>query len=309
LSAAEAASTRAPARPLEGPSGVLLSAVCYGLNAAPAREASGLGVAGADLAVARNLLLFSGVAGLALAKGVSLRVPRASWPALIGLGVASAGVGVSYMSAVAFVPVGVAVMIFYTYPALIAATTPFVDGRRLSPAALGAFGLATVGVLLTVAASPAGLDWRGLALAALASLSAALQLFCAARAPGGGGLATVFWAQAIMLPIGLALLFVVGYASPADWARAGAPAAMTMALYMAAFALQTRGMKRASAAASSVIYCLEPIVATGFAALWLGERLSGLQYLGAALAIAGVALEIASRGAPTGEATRRSERG
>ena len=65
-SPAQARPPEAPARPLEGPSGVLLSAVCYGLNAAPAREAASLGVAGPDLAAARNVLLFGGVFALAV---------------------------------------------------------------------------------------------------------------------------------------------------------------------------------------------------------------------------------------------------
>lgn len=273
----------------------MLSAICYGLNGAPAREAAAHGVAGHNLTVVRNVVLFLGVGLWAALTRTSLRAPRADWPALAGLGLASVGTGVGYMTALGFVPVGVAVMVFYTYPVIVALATPFVDGKRLSGAAILAFAMALAGVALAVAASPEGLDWRGVALAGIASLSAAVQMFCASRAPGGGGLATVFWAQAIMIPFGLVLLAIFGAASLDAWTRAALPAAMSMGLYVGAYALQMRGMRRTSAAASSVIYCLEPVVAMSFAALWLGERLSGAQYLGAALVVAGIALELATR--------------
>lgn len=228
----------------------------------------------------------------------SLAVPRADRAALFGFGASGALVGVGYLSSVAFIPVGVAVMIFYTYPALVALATPFVDGRRLTGAALVAFLLAALGVFLAVGAAADQLDWRGVALAALASVGAASQLFFGSRAPGGGGLTTLFWSQTAMIPVALVPVAVMGPATGQAWAAAAGPAMLVAALYLGAFGLFTLGMRHASAAQAGVIYCLEPVVAIGAAALWLGERLSAIQYVGAALVVAGVALEIAARAFP-----------
>lgn len=286
------------AQRLTGPVGLVLSAICFGFNAIPTRIAAGAGVRGPDLAAARSALFFAGLVAYALATRASLRVPRGQRLTLLGFGVCGALIGVGYLSAVAFVPVGVAVMIFYTYPVLIALATPFVDGRRLTGAALVAFALAAGGLALAVGTQASGLDWRGVALAGLASVAATAQLFFGARAPGGGGFVTMFWAQAAMLPILLATMLAAGPASGAQWAAAAGPAALVGAFYLGAFLLQVVGMRSTSAAAAGVIYCLEPISAIAAAAVVLGERLSAAQYAGAALVLAGVALEIGSRSFP-----------
>lgn len=281
-----------------GPAALVLSAICFGANAIPARIASGAGVGGADLSAVRSIALFLVLAVYALAARPALAVPRRERPALAGFAVAGALVGMCYLSAVAYIPIGVAAMVFYTYPALIALATPFVDGRRLTGAALVAFLMAAAGVALAVGTQASNLDWRGLALAAMASLAAAAQLFFASRAPGGGGFVTAFWSQVVMIPILVAAALAVGPASPQAWAQTWAAGALVIVLFCGAFVLQVVGMRATSAAAAGVIYCLEPIVAIAGAAAFLGERLSPAQYAGAALVVAGVAIEIFSRSFP-----------
>lgn len=299
----EAISRAAPEPPsplasARGPLGLALSAICFGLNAIPTRLAAEHGLHGPDLSAARSSLFFLVLVVVALATRPRLHVPPRERLGLIGFAIGGALIGVGYLSAVAFVPVGVAVMIFYTYPVLIALATPLIDGRRLSGAALLAFALAACGLALAVATQASALDWRGVALAGLASLAATAQLFFASRAPGGGGFATMFWSQAAMIPILVATMLAVGPASAAAWSAAAAPAALVGTLYLAAFLLQVTGMRTTSAAAAGVIYCLEPVTAIVAAAVLLGERLSVAQYCGAALVLTGVAIEIGSRSLP-----------
>ena len=288
----------APRRLWQGPVGLVLSAVCFGLNAIPTRIASQSGVHGPDLSLARSSVFFTGLLAYALATRAPLHVPRGQRLTLAGFGVCGALIGVGYLSAVAFIPVGVAVMIFYTYPALIALLTPVVDGRRLTGPALVAFALAACGLALAVGAQASGLDWRGVALAGLASLAATGQLFFASRAPGGGGFRTMFWGQAAALPVLAATVLAVGPASPAAWSAAAPQGALVIAFYVGAFLLLVTGMRATSAATAGIIYCLEPITAIAAAAVFLGERLSLAQYAGAALVLAGVAVEVGSRAFP-----------
>lgn len=289
----------APPRLGPGQAAILASAICFGLNVIPARVASEAGVGGADISAVRSVVMFAALVVYALVTRLPLAVPRAERLTLVGFGVCGAMLGVCYLSAVAFVPIGVAAMIFYTYPVLIALATPFVDGRRLTGAALLAFALAAAGLALAVGAQASNLDWRGVALAGMASLSATALLFFGSRAPGGGGVVTMFWSQAVMIPVLAATALVVGPAPPQAWARAPGAAALVALLYMGAFVMQVVGMRTTSAAAAGVIYCLEPIVAIAGAAVFLGERLSAAQYAGAALVIAGVVVEILSRARPS----------
>lgn len=275
---------------------ILLATLFYGLNAAPAREAAGLGVGGADVVALRNLLLLAATGLVAAALRLPLGLPRDGRGALVGLGVASAMVGVGYITAVGYIPVGVAVMIFYTNPLIILLVSPFIDGRRPSATGLAGFGLAFAGLVVAIGPALDGLDPRGLAFAALAALGATAQGFFAARAAGGGGLATVFWAQAVMIPIGVAFSLALGGPAPAAaWSAAATPVAVTIGLYMAAYVLHLRAMRGISPAAAGMIFCLEPVVAIAGAAAWLGERLTTMQYAGAALILAGVGLDMAGR--------------
>lgn len=283
---------------------ILAAALCYGLNAAPAREAAGFGVGGADVVALRHLLLFALVGALAVSAGRSLALPRGGRGALIGLGVTSAMVGAGYITAVGWIPVGVAVMIFYTNPLIVLLVSPFVDGRRPTPAGLAGFALAFAGLAIAIGPALDGLDPRGLAFAAMGALGGAAQGFFAARAAGGGGLVTVFWAQIVMIPLVIAVSLALGGPAPAAaWSAAATPVAVTIGLYMAAYVLHMRAMRAISPAAAGMIFCLEPVVATAGAALWLGERLTATQYAGAALVLAGVTLDVASRS----RASRRAQ--
>ena len=281
----------APARPSTGVAAVMVAAACYGCNIPFARLAGTMGMPGTDLVVLRASLLCAGIALAALLLRFPLAVRQSERRTLLGLALACAVIGPAYLTSVAFVPVGIAVMVFYTYPLIILALSPLLDGTRLTPLRLAIFALAFAGIALAIGPAAGGLDWRGLALAGLASLGATAQFFFGARGPGGGGWATVFWVNVAVLPVSLAASIAFG--GPAGLAAlqaAAVPSAVTTLFFVAGLVLQLRGLRLAGAAASGLIFCLEPVVAIAVAALVLGERLDLFQYLGAALVLAAIAL-------------------
>ena len=97
--------------------------------------------------------------------------------AILALALGGAGVGIGYMSAVAFIPVSVAVVIFFTFPILIVLLSPLVDGGGMRGSLLVLAAIAFTGVALVIGPGIGALDWRGVALAGLASISATLQFF------------------------------------------------------------------------------------------------------------------------------------
>ncbi|RFB75014.1 DMT family transporter [Methylovirgula sp. 4M-Z18] len=295
MSTAEEAAARASASKGKGMALIFGAALCYGTNAPYAREASFGGVRGPDIAALRVFIALALIAAAAWSTRTPLGIARRERAKLIGLGIASALVGICYLSSVAFIPVGVAVMIFYTYPTLVLLLSPLIDGTRLRPLTLVVFALAFAGIALAVGPSFQSLDWRGLTLATLASGAATAQMFFAARAPGGGGLATMFWVQVIILPVALLIAASTGrLPTPAAFAAAWWPSAMTILLYLFGFAFQIRGARLIPAALIGLISCFEPVTATLAAAWLLDERLGLAQYAGSALVIAAVALNILS---------------
>src|SRR4051812_33345908 len=118
------------------------SAACYGFNIVFARIAAFEGVNGPTLIAYRVLLLLGLAVGTAWAMRATLRIPGQERRPLLVMALSGASVGVSYLSSVAFIPVTVAAVIFYTFPVLIVLATPFVDGRRVTVPQLGIAGLA-----------------------------------------------------------------------------------------------------------------------------------------------------------------------
>jgi drug/metabolite transporter (DMT)-like permease len=292
LSADLSASARARSARL-GLTFAVLSAFCYGGNVVGARIVAEIGLSGAVIVAWRTLLMLAALALLAML----LRAPLGIAPGLRGpmvlLGATSAIVGTAYLSSVAFLPVSVAVVIFYTFPILVVLAEPLVMGGRFGLPRLALAAIAFAGVALVVGPSAEGLDWRGVALAGLASLGAAVQFFAARRCASVPTVAKLFWINVIVAPVVTAIVLATG-GFPAFSLAGEAPIAFLVAIgaFFFGFVLQFAALSRISASAAALAFCLEPVAAAGFAALVLGERMAGLQYLGVALVLGAVAANV-----------------
>ena len=280
-------------RKSEGVAILLVAATCFGLNIPFAGLAGRMGLPGPDVVAIRVLFMLL-VAGIYIwQRGMTLHVERADRGKLLALGLASALVSIAYVSSIAFVPVGVAAMVFYTFPLVIMLASPFVEKVRLTALLWLACALAFSGIALAIGPSFSALDWRGLALAFCASLAAASQFFLGARAPGGGGLVMIFWLQLIILPFAVGTSLVLG--GPAPIANfQGAITPLSIATLGAAIGIvcQFVGMPRIGATAAGLIFCLEPIISTLFSGWLLGDVLYPTQYIGGLLVLCGIILSI-----------------
>jgi drug/metabolite transporter (DMT)-like permease len=273
-------------------SGLLLaigSASCYGFNIVFARMASFAGASGSAIVVYRVLLMLVLVAIVAAVARRSLAMAREERGKLLLLGISSALQGICYLSSVAFIPVTVAVVVFYTFPILIVLASPFVEKTPLTPALIGVVAIATLGVCLVVGPAFSDLDWRGLVLAFGASITTAIQFFTAARCTRTGVVAKVFWIQLIILPTAILISLVTDQlAPPSILALAPFAVAMTIGGYIIGFVLQFLALGRISAVAAGIIYCTEPVVASLSSALILDEALSPPQVAGGTLVLAAI---------------------
>ncbi|MGO4388398.1 EamA family transporter [Microvirga sp. 2YAF29] len=267
----------------------LVSASLYGFNIVYARMASFAGASGSAIVVYRVLLMLGLVTLVAFAARWSLRMAREERGTILLLGISTALVGLCYLSSVAFIPVTVAAVVFYTFPILIVLASPFVERTRLTPTLIGVAAIATLGVILVVGPALGDLDWRGLALAFGASVATAFQFFAAARCRRTGVVAKVFWIHVIVLPTAFLISLATGQlAGPSTLALAPLAVGLTIGGYMFGFILQFLALGRISAVAAGIIYCTEPVVAAVSSALILQESLAPLQIAGGALVLAAI---------------------
>jgi drug/metabolite transporter (DMT)-like permease len=271
----------------------LVAAAAYGTNIVSAQIAGQAGLSGPLLVFYRVFIMLALVGLALLIWRSSLAVPRSERRALLLFGVMSALVGSAYLSSVAFLPVTVAAVVFFTYPVLIVLAEPFVTRIPFRPERLLAACAAFIGVALVVGPDFHGLDPRGLVLALLASLGAATQFFAGAALPQTPLAARLFWSHLLILPVTALILAITGgFQSPAAFALAPLAAAVTIGGYLIGFLLQVAAMTRISPGAAGLAFCAEPVCAVMIAAVVIGERLGPLQYLGCALVVATLVINV-----------------
>src|SRR3954454_7553034 len=217
----------------------LLSAIAYGSNVPFAKLSAQAGVSGPDIVFYRAFLIIAALALLSRAAGGKLAVPPAARLPVVGLGLFTGFVGLCYISSVAFIPVGVATIIFYPFPLVVLVASPLVDRERLTLGRILIFLLAFAGLYVAIGPRFSTLDPRGLALAAGAVLGATGQFFCAARATRAVDPVTAgFWTQLLIIPVALAACLATGgpVAPSALLGNAMLPVAATCGLFVIAFA-------------------------------------------------------------------------
>ena len=286
---------------------VVAAAVALGLFPSGARIAYEGGGTPETVSVLRHVMTFVFV-GLLLGAGrrgaangrqalaLALAPPRRAWPGTLLLGLVLAVFAWAYFTAIRYVPVSLAVLLLYTYPAQVVLMTAVFGMERLTRARGLALGLAFAGVALAVGASPAAADWRGVGFGLLAGFGLALMTVLGSHmmARGQDGRALIFHmavVAAVLTAIAVAAGPGFGWPQGATaWGGllfAGAAAGLGLMLYF--LALPLIGPVRASLWAN-----LEPVFGTLGAILILGERPGPERFAGIALVLCAIGLLLAA---------------
>ena len=294
---------------------VVLAGACWALAAVLASFAFGRGVPPVRLAEARV-----GVALVALAPLLAwrrpdlLRPPPGTWPVLAGFGACVAAVNLAYYLAIDHLPVGVAVALQYTGPAMLMAATALLGGPAGGdPGRLAwtAAGLTLAGAVL-VSRAPEGLgalELPGLAAGLASAVLFAAYLLAAERAGRRGvePATTLLWG--FLVAVAIWAVAVPWWSWPlaalGDPGVAAAVLGVGLVGTLLPFALAVGAVRVISAATAGIAATAEPVFAAGLAWLLLGQHLTPGQLAGGALVVAGVVLAqlAAARGA-----SRSSER-
>jgi drug/metabolite transporter (DMT)-like permease len=276
-----------------GIASALTAAAIYGSVPALVRGAFENGVPAVESSFFRTSVIAIILAVIAVMRSASFVIPRAAYRSFGGLAVATLLISMSYLAAVQFIPVALAVIIFYTFPVLILLSAPVVEGHRpgLLTILIGLFAFA--GLLIAIGPRFDTLDPRGITLAALASAGAALQAFSGraiARhldpAAFGSLVHVAIWLPSLVIVLWLSggeiRSLPGGGVTPSGYACLIA----LCFLYVGAYFFHMQSLKYAPASVVAPFFNLEPIVTIAVAALALGERLALNQYAGGAMVLA-----------------------
>ncbi len=270
---------------------VALGAAIMGFSAISARFAYLGGTNTVTVLAIRFVFMTAMLFAFARAFGLPLGLPRRLVPAALGLGVAFTLTAYGYIGAVAYIPVSFTVLLIYTAPLVVAFLAWLLGGERFSAVKIAAVLIAFVGIAVMMGVSLAALDWRGVALAVIGSLSFAVATVGGAR---------VMREVAVPVIVGYmsaiaALVFVSvgaatdGFVPPTD-TQGWAGTAGVAVSFLLGFAFYFYGVKTIGETRSAVIANLEPVVAVLGAFVLLGESFTAPQALGALLTLGGITL-------------------
>lgn len=267
------------------------SATSFGIVAPLAGLAYAGGASPGAVVMAR--LLF-GLAGAAAAVALLNRpwtIPRHEWGGTLAVSAAWIVVTVCYMASFYYIPVSLAVLIFFTFPVQIALVSPLVDRRSPEAITLAAAVLAFVGLVLALGPDVAGLDWRGCALAFAAAVGAMSTFVLSRRLVAEQDMfAFSFHLHVVcVLTVGAALVVLGAPALPLS-AGAWMGLAGVGVFYLSAVLMQFGAIRLAGPARASIVFNAEPIITMIGAGLILGELLGPWQLGGAILVILAVLL-------------------
>lgn len=270
---------------LTGSALAVTGAIAYGINIVGARLCASLGISGSDIVAYRAALLAPLLALIVLAFGRRLALMPDERPQVLRFAVFAAGTALFYLSALRYLPVAVAVTIFYSYPLILIVLTPYLDRVRLPMRRWLVALIACAGVLIAVGPDVHGLDPRGI-LFALSGAGFCAAMFIAGSRLTTDSTVTFFWCQLVALPLALGFAYVTGgLAEPSLLLVGLLPLAVNIGGYFLGFLFQIMAAPRISAATAGLLFLFEPVAAILGAAAVLGERISMVQGIGMAMVI------------------------
>ena len=230
---------------------------------------------------------------LGIVQGETFRIPAAALPSFIGQSISTLIVSVGYLASVQFIPVGLAVIIFFTFPVVIMLVAPVVEGHSPGLLRVLVAVVAFAGLAISVGPSFDKLDTRGILLAAAAAVFCTLQFFSGRSISSymkpsvfGGLVHLAIWPFTLGVALyaggGSIQFFPGGTASGIGFVFM----ASVGAIYVVAYLVHMLSLRFARASDVAPYFNLEPVVATAIAAVFLGERLLINQYVGGGLVLA-----------------------
>src|SRR6476660_7464338 len=290
------------------------AALLWGVNGAVSKTILATGVSSERLAEVRSLGAAAGLLAIvAVAAPRRLRIARRELPYLLAFGIAGlAFVQWFYFLAIHRLAIGVALLIEYLAPLLVALWARFVYHERVRPRIWVALALALAGLatIVNVFGGATTLSTAGVAFALAGALAYAVYVLLAEHVVGdrdpvsllgvGFLFAAVFWTvlapwwsfPASELTSSTSLFGHLESVQLPVWVLA---AWMVVLGTIVPFFLLVSALRHLSASRVAIVAMLEPVAGAFVAWAWLGESLGGLQLVGAGIVLAAIGLAQTAR--------------
>ena len=209
----------------------------------------------------------------------------------MGIGLLAGLLSYGYLSAVARIPVSIAALVFFTFPAMVAVAAHLTGQERLTPVRVAALAAAFAGIALVVGFEPGRTpDPAGLGLALLAAVCCAASILWTSRVLRRAEPLAVN-AHAVLTAMAAYILLVAAQGGPAwpvtalGWAGLGGASAVYAAGFVSLFlAVQLLGPVRVATLGN-----IEPVIAVSAAVAILGETVTPQQAVGVLVVLAALA--------------------
>ena len=281
---------------------IVVATLSYGSITAFARLAYDDGTTPITIIAVRNAIFVLGFgAWLIFARG-GFVLPRRAWYASLLLGLLMALWGYGYMSSVAYIPVSLAALLYFTFPLLVGVIAAVTGQERMTLLRALALLVAFAGLALALGPAWEGLDWRGVALVMTGSITCAVaHVFVAPIFRDYDIVAVNFLAHLWML-IGFTIYGIAMHDFVLPRSTEGQFIVMAVVVfYIAAYTLWSLAIRWIGPVRTAGMMNLEPVVSVAAAALILGERLGPVQLAGCALVL--LALMLVARHRRHGRST------
>ncbi|SDK96271.1 Threonine/homoserine efflux transporter RhtA [Franzmannia pantelleriensis] len=280
---------------------LLLSVAClFAANHVAARLAFDDGTGLLLAIMARSSLALVVLGTLLVIKRTPLRLPAGSWPWQLGVGLLITLQSVFLYSAVARLPVAVALLLMNTFPIILALLTWALGGARPTLRATLIMAVILIGLVVvldvpTWLADPAqmGDDWvTGVAfgIGAATVFSCALWITDRRLARVSNTLRTFLTMGVVLLSMlvaGVAGLVPGGLALPATVSGWSGLTALAL-LYGIGFSILFVSLPRLNMARNAPVMNIEPVASLVLGYIVLGQMLGPMQLLGGAIVLGGI---------------------
>ena len=219
----------------------------------------------------------------------SLRLPRGDWLHCAGLGVFTAMGFYGHIGAIEYISVGLAAMLFFTFPPIIGVLQATVarepPGLLKSLALVIAFG----GIALMLGVSLDSADPRGIILALVSGACVGWNTFWTARrVPHVDGVVAVFHMGTVAFVALVFITLVSGKALLPEGTVGWMGMAAVVALQALSLPLFYLALPRIGSLKAGMIANVQPVVSILLAFLILGELMTPPQLAGGALVLTGI---------------------
>lgn len=266
-----------------------VGAAGFGVATTFARLAYGDGATPLTLVTIRTVGFVVVIGGLILVLRQPFRLSRTGARAIPLLAIAGFFMSAGYLTAVAYIPVSLAVLLLYTGPFMVGVIAAAFGRERMTLPKSIALVVAFVGLALALGPELDLLDPRGIAWVLGSALAISLQtVFARGLLDENKPFVLNWYAHLALLPILLvAEPLIGGHALPSG--AVGAAGAAGSALgYILGYVCWYLALIRAASIRVALVFNLEPPVTFAGAALLLGERLTAQQLVGSALVLAAI---------------------